>query len=43
LNKSDFSKIVEFPVSDEDAEKYKAGDTLGLEVLEGENIKVSIE
>jgi len=42
LNKSDFSKIVEFPVSDEDIEKYSAWDTLSLEVLEGD-IKVSIE
>jgi len=42
LNKSDFSKIVEFPVSDADIEKYSAWDTLSLEVLEGD-IKVSIE
>ena len=42
LNKSDFSKIVEFPVSDEDIEKYSAWDTLSLDVLEGD-IKVSIE
>ena len=42
LNKSDFSKIVEFPVSDEDIEKYSAWDTLSLEVLEGD-VKVSIE
>jgi hypothetical protein len=33
---------VEFPVSDEDMEKYNAGDTLSLDVLEGD-IKVSIE
>ena len=42
LNKSDFSKIVEFPVSDADIEKYSAWDTLSLDVLEGD-IKVSIE
>ena len=42
LNKSDFSKIVEFPVSDEDIEKYSAWDTISLDVLEGD-IKVSIE
>lgn len=42
LNKSDFSKIVEFPVSDSDIEKYSAWDTLSLDVLEGD-IKVSIE
>lgn len=42
LNKSDFSKIVEFPVSDSDIEKYSAWDTLLLDVLEGD-IKVSIE
>ncbi len=42
LNKSDFSKIVEFPVSDEDIEKYSTWNTLNLDVLEGD-VKVSIE
>jgi hypothetical protein len=42
LNKSNFSKIVEFPVSDIEIEKYNAGDTLSLDVLEGD-IKVSVE
>ncbi|MFK7779832.1 MAG: 50S ribosomal protein L3 [Candidatus Gracilibacteria bacterium] len=42
LNKSDFKKIVEFPVSDEELEKYNVGDTLSLDVLEGD-VKVSVE
>lgn len=42
LNKSNFSKIVEFPVSDEEIEKYNVGDTLSLDVLEG-GVKVSVE
>ncbi|MDD2870630.1 MAG: 50S ribosomal protein L3 [Candidatus Gracilibacteria bacterium] len=42
LNKSKFSKIVEFPVSDEESEKYNVGDTLTLDMLE-ENVKVSVE
>jgi len=42
LNKSDFKKIVEFPVSDEELENYNVGDTLSLEVLEGD-VKVSVE
>jgi len=33
---------VEFPVSDEDIEKYNVGDTLSLDVLEGD-VKVSVE
>ena len=42
LNKSNFSKIVEFPVSDEENEKYNVGDTVSLDVLEGD-VKVSVE
>jgi hypothetical protein len=42
LNKSNFSKIVEFPVSEAEIEKYNTGDTLSLDVLEGD-IKVSVE
>jgi hypothetical protein len=42
LNKSNFSKIVEFPVSDKEMENYKVGDTLTLDVLEGD-VKVSVE
>lgn len=42
LNKSNFSKIVEFPISDSEIEKYNTGDTLSLDVLEGD-IKVSVE
>jgi len=33
---------VEFPVSDEDIEKYNVGETLSLDVLEGD-VKVSVE
>lgn len=42
LNKSNFSKIVEFPVSEAEIEMYNVGDTLSLDVLEGD-IKVSVE
>ncbi|MGB2110379.1 MAG: 50S ribosomal protein L3 [Patescibacteria group bacterium] len=41
LNKSAFSKIVEFPVNDGDSEKYKIGDTISVDVLEG--VKVALE
>ena len=42
LNKSVFSKIKEFPVSDEEKGKYNVGDNVSLDVLEGD-VKVSIE
>lgn len=42
LNKSSFSKIVEFPVSEEETTKYNVWDTVTLDVLEGD-VKVSIE
>lgn len=42
LNKSNFSKIVEFPVSEAEIAMYNVGDTLSLDVLEGD-IKVSVE
>jgi len=42
LNKSDFSRIKEFPVSDEEKGKYNVGDNVSLDVLEGD-VKVSIE
>lgn len=42
LNKSKFSKIVEFPISELEKEKYKVGDTISLDILD-DNIKVSIE
>lgn len=42
LNKSSFSKIVEFPVSEEETTKYNVWDTLTLDVLEGD-VKVSVE
>lgn len=42
LNKSNFSKIVEFPISDEEEGKYNVGDTISLDVLEWD-IKVSVE
>jgi large subunit ribosomal protein L3 len=42
LNKSKFSKIVEFPIWEWEKEKYKVGYTISLDLLE-ENIKVSIE
>ena len=35
LNKSEFSLIKEFPVTDEQMEKYKVWDTLTLDILEG--------
>lgn len=41
LNKSVFSKIKEFPVSEEDKEKYNTGDEVTLDVLEWD-VKVSI-
>ena len=41
LNKSIFSKIQEFPISNEDMEKYNIGDTINLDILK-DNIKVSI-
>ena len=42
LNKSSFSKIVEFPVSEEETTKYNVWDTLTLDSLEG-GVKVSVE
>lgn len=42
LNKSNFSKIVEFPISDEEEGNYNVGDTISLDVLEWD-IKVSVE
>lgn len=42
LSKSDFSRIREFPVSDEEKEKYNVWDTVSLDVLEGD-VKVSVE
>gem|GEM_PF-1232066 len=33
---------MEFPVSDEENEKYNVGDTVSLDVLEGD-VKVSVE
>lgn len=42
LNKSSFSKIVEFPVSEEETTKYNVWDTLTLDSLEGD-VKVSVE
>lgn len=42
LNKSNFSRIVEFPVTDEETEKYNVGDTLSLDMLEGD-VKVTVE
>jgi len=41
LNKSAFSKIVEFPLNEGDSEKYKIGDTISVDVLEG--VKVALE
>jgi len=42
LNKSNFSKIVEFSVSDTDEENYKVWDTISIDVLEGD-VKVTVE
>lgn len=40
LNKSAFSKIEEFPLVDGDTEKYKTGDVISAEVLEGATIEI---
>lgn len=40
LNKSAFSKIEEFPLVDGDTEKYKTGDVIPAEVLEGATIEI---
>ncbi len=41
LNKSDFTSIREFPLNEGDSEKYKVGDDLTLDSLEGiESVKI---
>lgn len=40
LNKSAFSKIEEFPLRDGDTEKYKTGDVISVEVLEGATVEI---
>lgn len=42
LNKSAFSRIKEFPVSEEEKGKYNVWDVVSLDVLEGD-VKVSVE
>ena len=42
LNKNAFSRIKEFPISEEEKGKYNVGDVFALDVLEG-GVKVSVE
>lgn len=42
LNKNAFSRIREFPISEEEKGKYNVGDVFALDVLEG-GVKVSVE